>query len=191
LSTEKIIALGGPMAVNPRLLRTRIGASTAELLRGETKTGRLRVISGSVLSGHQAAGPLAFVGRFHNQVTVLSEGSPREFLSWMRPGAGKYSAVRAYAGHFLQRGGFPMTTTQNGSPRAMVSIGTFERIMPLDVLPTPLLKALLVEDTDRARELGCLELDEEDLALCSFVCNGKYDYGPFLRLNLDEIEANG
>jgi Na+-transporting NADH:ubiquinone oxidoreductase subunit A len=53
------------------------------------------------------------------------------------------------------------------------------------------LKALLVEDTDRARELGCLELDEEDLALCSFVCNGKYEYGPFLRMNLDEIEANG
>ena len=84
-----------------------------------------------------------------------------------------------------------MTTSANGSPRAMVSIGTFEKIMPLDILPTPLLKALLVEDTDRAQELGCLELDEEDLALCSFVCNGKYDYGPFLRMNLDEIEANG
>ena len=69
--------------------------------------------------------------------------------------------------------------------------GAFESLMPLDILPTPLLKALLVEDTDRARELGCLELDEEDLALCSFVCNGKYEYGPFLRLNLDEIEVNG
>ena len=73
----------------------------------------------------------------------------------------------------------------------MVSIGSFEKVMPLDILPTPLLKALLVEDTDRAQELGCLELDEEDLALCSFVCNGKYEYGPFLRMNLDEIEANG
>ncbi len=191
LATEKIVALGGPMALKPRLLRTRIGASTTQLLHGETARGRLRIVSGSVLGGHRAAGPLAYVGRYHNQVSVLREGSPREFLSWMRPGFGKYSAVRSYASHLARRDDFSLTTSQNGSPRAMVSIGTFERVMPLDILPTPLLKALLVEDTDRARELGCLELDEEDLALCSFVCNGKYEYGPFLRMNLDEIEANG
>jgi Na+-transporting NADH:ubiquinone oxidoreductase subunit A len=191
LPVEKVIALGGPKVLKPRLLRTRIGASTTDLLHGETASGRLRIISGSVLSGHRAAGPLAYLGRYHNQLTVLEEGMEREFLSWMRPGHNKYSSVRAYLGHLLHAKGFPLTTTQNGSPRAMVSIGTFEKIMPLDILPTPLLKALLVEDTDRARELGCLELDEEDLALCSFVCNGKYDYGPFLRLNLDEIEANG
>lgn len=191
LPTEKVIVIGGPMALRPRLLRTRIGASTRDLLRGETAAGPLRVVSGSVLNGHRATGPLAYLGRYHNQVCVLSEGSPREFLSWMRPGMRRYSAMRAYAAHLLRRREFPLTTTQNGSPRAMVSIGTFEKVMPLDLLPTPLLKALLVEDTDRARELGCLELDEEDLALCSFVCNGKYEYGPFLRMNLDEIEANG
>lgn len=191
LPTEKIIALGGPMALRPRLLRTRIGASTRDLLQGETAAGRLRVISGSVLNGHQASGPLAYLGRYHNQVSVLAEGSPREFLSWMRPGLARYSAIRAYAAHVFRGREFPLTTTQNGSPRAMVPIGTFEKVMPLDILPTPLLKALLVQDTDRARELGCLELDEEDLALCSFVCNGKYEYGPFLRMNLDEIEANG
>ena len=84
-----------------------------------------------------------------------------------------------------------MTSTQNGSPRAMVSIGSFERIMPLDILATPLLKALLVQDTDNAQLLGALELAEEDLALCSFVCNGKYEYGAYLRTNLDEIEAHG
>lgn len=191
LPTEKIVALCGPKALRPRLLRTRIGASTRELLQDETAGGRLRVISGSVLNGHQASGPLAFLGRYHNQLTVLAEGSPREFLSWMRPGTERFSAIRAYAAHLLRRDDFPLTTTQNGSPRAMVPIGTFEKVMPLDILATPLLKALLVEDTDRARELGCLELDEEDLALCSFVCNGKYEYGPFLRMNLDEIEANG
>jgi Na+-transporting NADH:ubiquinone oxidoreductase subunit A len=173
LPTEKIVALGGPMVLRPRLLRTRIGASTRELLQGETVPGRLRVISGSVLNGQQASGPLAYLGRYHNQVSVLAEGSPREFLSWMRPGMTRYSAIRAYAAHLFRRREFPMTTTQNGSPRAMVSIGTFEKVMPLDILPTPLLKALLVEDTDRARELGCLELDEEDLALGSFVCHGK------------------
>ena len=151
----------------------------------------MRVISGSVLSGHQAVGSLAYLGRYNNQLSLLQEGSEREFLAWMRPGVEKYSTTRAYLGHLLRRGRFDMTTTQNGSPRAMVSIGSFERIMPLDILPTPLLKALLVQDTDRAKELGCLELDEDDVALCSFVCNGKYDYGPFLRMNLEEIEANG
>ena len=191
LPTERVVALGGPMAKQPRLLRTRIGASTDELLRGETTDGPRRVVSGSVLSGHRASGPLAFLGRYHNQITVLADGSDREFLSWLRPGVGKYSSLRAYAGHLLNRGRFPLTTSQNGSPRAMVPIGSFERVMPLDILATPLLKALLVEDTDRAKELGCLELDEEDLALCSFVCNGKYEYGPFLRMNLDEIETNG
>jgi Na+-transporting NADH:ubiquinone oxidoreductase subunit A len=191
LPTEKIVAVGGPMALKPRLVRTRIGASTTDLLRGETASGRLRIISGSILSGHRASGPLAYIGRYHNQISVLAEGGEREFLAWMRPGHTKYSVARVFAGHLLHRDPFPLTTTQNGSPRAMVSIGTFEKVMPLDILPTPLLKALLVEDTDRARELGALELDEEDLALCSFVCNGKYDYGPFLRMNLDEIEVNG
>ncbi|MDH3546888.1 MAG: Na(+)-translocating NADH-quinone reductase subunit A [Gammaproteobacteria bacterium] len=191
LATEKVVAVGGPKALRPRLLRTRIGASVAELLHGETAPGRLRIISGSVLSGHQASGPLAYIGRYHSQISVLAEGGEREFLSFMRPGHTKYSSLRVYLGHLVHRGRFPLTTSQNGSPRAMVSIGTFERVMPLDILPTPLLKALLVEDTDKARELGCLELIEEDLALCSFVCNGKYDYGPFLRMNLDTIEAGG
>lgn len=189
--TEKIVALAGPKANRPRLLRTRRGACISELLHNETAPGRLRVISGSVLSGHQATGPLAYLGRYHNQVAVLAEGGEREFLSWMLPGANRYSATRAYAGHAVHKGRFPFTTSQMGSPRAMVPIGSFERVMPLDILPTSLLKALLVQDTDRARELGCLELDEEDLALCSFVCNGKYDYGPYLRMNLEEIEANG
>ena len=191
LSTERVIALGGPMVLKPRLIRTRVGASTVDLLQGETRPGQLRVISGSVLAGHRAAGPLAYLGRYETQVGVLTEGAEREFLAFMMPGIHKYSASRSYAGHLLHRGPFAMTTTQNGSPRAMVSIGSFERVMPLDMLATPLLKALLVEDTDRAQQLGCLELAEEDLALCSFVCNGKHEYGAYLRMNLDEIEANG
>lgn len=191
LPVRRVIALGGPMVREPRLLRTRVGASTADLLIGEVGAGPLRVIAGSVLSGHRASGPLAWLGRYHNQLSVLAEGGDREFLAWAKPGRHKYSVERAFAGRLFGRREFRMTTTQNGSPRAMVSIGTFEKIMPLDILPTPLLKALLVEDTERAKALGCLELDEEDLALCSFACNGKYEYGPYLRMNLDEIEANG
>ena len=191
LSTERIIALGGPMVMNPRLLRTRRGASTADILDGEMQRGNARVISGSVLSGHRASGMLGWLGAYHNQISVIGEGSPREFLSWLRPGHKKYSALRAYASTWLHKGDYDLTSSQNGSPRAMVSTGSFERIMPLDILPTVLLKALLVRDTDSAQQLGALELDEEDLALCSFVCNGKYNYGPHLRKALDEIEANG
>lgn len=191
IPTERVIALGGPMVARPRILRTRRGASTTDLLARELKPGNFRAISGSVLAGHRAAGALAWLGRYRNQLSVLQEGSPREFLSWMRPGRNKYSSLRAYASTLLHKGDYDFTTSQNGSPRAMVSTGSFERVMPLDILPTALLKALLVRDTDSAQELGCLELDEEDLALCSFVCNGKYNYGPHLRKALDEIEANG
>jgi len=191
IPTERVIAVGGPMVTRPRILRTRRGASTTDLLVRELRPGSSRVISGSVLAGHRAAGALAWLGRYRNQLSVLQEGSPREFLGWMRPGRNKYSALRAYASTFLHKGNYDFTTSQNGSPRAMVSTGSFERVMPLDILPTALLKALLVRDTDSAQELGCLELDEEDVALCSFVCNGKYNYGPHLRKALDEIEANG
>lgn len=190
LPVERVVSLAGPMIENPRLITTRLGAHTSELLRGETKKGNVRVVSGSVLRGHRAAGWAAYLGRYDYQVAVLQDGTPREFLSFIRPGVGKFSSTRAYLGA-LFGADYRITSSQNGSPRAMVSIGSFEQVMPLDILPTPLLKSLLVRDTDGARDLGALELDEEDLALCSFVCNGKYDYGPHLRKTLHEIEVNG
>lgn len=191
LNTERVVALGGPLARSPRLLRTRLGASINDLVADELLRTQKRLISGSALSGRRATGTIAWLGRYHTQIGALEQSSEREFLAWMRPGRHRYSATRAFASHLFHRGDYSLTTSQNGSPRAMVSIGTFEKVMPLDILATPLLKALLVEDTDSARNLGCLELDEEDLALCSFVCNGKYQYGPFLRENLTEIEVNG
>jgi Na+-transporting NADH:ubiquinone oxidoreductase subunit A len=191
LNPERIIATGGPLVKKPRLLRTRLGANITELLAGELEPAKKRIISGSILNGRRATGPICWLGRYHTQVSVLADGGEREFLAWARPGHRRFSSLRAFASHILHRGGYDLTTSQNGSPRAMVSIGTFERVMPLDILATPLLKALLVTDTDSARDLGCLELDEEDLALCSFVCNGKYEYGPFLRESLTEIEVNG
>lgn len=191
MNPERIIALGGPLSARPRLLRTRLGANINDLVVDELEHSRRRLISGSVLAGRRAIGPIAWLGRYHTQINALQEGNEREFLAWARPGLHKYSAIRAFASHVLPRRRYSMTTSQNGSPRAMVSIGTFEKLMPLDILATPLLKALLVKDTDTARDLGCLELDEEDLALCSFVCNGKYEYGPFLRESLTEIEVNG
>ena len=190
LPVDLVVSLGGPKVKNPRLITTRLGANTSDLVRGEIEAGNVRVISGSVLNGHRASGWAAYLGRYDDQLTVLQEGTPREFLSFLRPGIGRFSAARVYVGELFGKK-LRMTTSQNGSPRAMVSIGSFEQVMPLDILPTPLLKAILVRDTDGARALGCLELDEEDLALCSYVCNGKYEYGPHLRKTLHEIEVNG
>jgi len=86
---------------------------------------------------------------------------------------------------------FDFTTSVEGSDRAMVPIGSYEKIMPLDIMPVYLLRSLITDDSDQARLLGCLELDEEDLGLCTFVCPGKYEYGPMLRNNLEEIETEG
>ena len=192
IHTERVIALGGPLVRRPRLLRTRVGASTQDLLQGEVEPAPSRVISGSVLGGRRAAGRARYLGPYDSQISVLEEDRTRRFLDWLAPGFGKYSAIHAFAASMAPgRRRFALSTSQQGSPRAMVPIGNFERVMPLDILPTPLLKALIVHDTETAKSLGCLELEEEDLALCSFVCCSKYEYGAFLRETLDLIEKNG
>lgn len=192
LWVERVVSLAGPAVLRPRLLRTRLGASTEDLVRDELIREECRVLSGSVFNGRRAAGWGSFLGRYHNQLSVLREGRERELFGWIAPGLDKFSAANVFLSS-LRRGAklFKFTTSQNGSPRAMVPIGTYERVVPLDVLPTQLLRALLVRDTDSAQALGCLELDEEDLALCSFVCPSKYDYGPALRESLEQIEREG
>jgi len=191
LSTERIVSLGGPMVKDPRLVTTRPGASLADLLRGELQPGESRVVSGSLLAGSEVTDWGAYLGRYDNQVTVLPEGRDREFLGWIAPGRNKYSITNAYLSGLRRRLPFRFTTNQNGSARAMIPIGSYERVMPLDILPTQLLRALLVGDAESAIELGCMELAEEDLALCTFVCPSKYDYGPLLRTLLDQIEKEG
>lgn len=191
LWTERIIALGGPQVKQPRLLRTRLGADLDAMLVGELHDGENRVISGSVLNGTQAVGPHAFLGRFHLQVSVLKEGRDKELLGWVAPGRDKFSITRTTLGHFLKKKLFNLSTDTHGGERAMVPIGSYERVMPLDILPTVLLRDLLAGDTDSAQALGCLELDEEDLALCTYVCPGKYEYGPVLRHVLTQIEQEG
>ena len=191
LCAERIIAIGGPQATQPRLVRTLLGADLTALLAGETKEGENRIISGSVLSGRHATGPMAWLGRFHLQVSVVLEGREKELFGWVLPGAEKYSVTRTTLGHFLRHKLFNFSTSTNGGERAMVPIGNYERVMPLDILPTVLLRDLLAGDTDGAQALGCLELDEEDLALCTYVCPGKYEYGPVLREVLTRIEQEG
>lgn len=191
LFTERVISVAGPVVKQPRLIKTQLGASVSELLIGELKSDNYRAISGSVFNGRTAKNTVDFLGRYANQISVISETKEREFMGWLSPGVNKFSVMNIYLSKLFSGKLFDFTTTTNGSERAMVPVGAYENVMPLDILPTQLLRALVVGDTEQAQLLGCLELDEEDLALCTFVCPGKYEYGPILRENLTRIEKEG
>ena len=194
LSVERVVSLAGSMITHPRLVRTRVGASLGDLIRGQVKDGKeVRVISGSVLFGRQAEGWSDYLGRFSNQVTVIAENREREFMGWINPMGNKFSFLNVLMSSLPKERGrkLSFSTTKYGSPRAIVPVGVFEDVLPMDILPTQLLRYLVVGDTDMAQSLGCLELDEEDLALCTFVDPGKHDFGPVLRTNLTQIEKAG
>ena len=191
LWVERVIALAGPVTKKPRLLRTRLGANVGDLIRDELHAGQNRVISGSVLGGRTARGTCNFLGRYHTQLSCLAEGDERQMFHYLRAGVNKFSVLNIFISKLFSGKKFAFTTTTNGSERAMVPVGSYEKVMPLDILPTQLLRAILVGDTEVAQQLGCLELDEEDLALCTFACPGKYEYGPILRDNLTRIEQEG
>lgn len=185
LWTDRVIALGGPSVVRPRLVQTRLGINLYYLINGETCYGQHRVISGSVLSGRAIASKTAYLGRYHNQVSVIAQGVATERKTGGEP---KYNAIIQRVSDRIWKRKHSLTTTINSKPTAFIPTSVFDRIMPLDILATPLLRSLIVQDLDMAEALGCLELDEEDLALCSYVCPSKWDYGPILRSNLNRIE---
>ncbi len=191
LSTEKIISLGGSSLENPRLVRTEEGASVSEILSGDQYEDGARVIAGSVLHGRTCDEVRGFLGRFHEQVSVIPEVKERILLNWMRPGFKFYSIIPIFASGLLGVHKYKFNTDMMGGQRAIIPIGLYEKVMPLEIEPTFLLKALMSNDIERAEELGCLELAEEDLALCSFVCPGKTEFGLALREILTTIEKEG
>lgn len=188
--TERTVAVGGAVISKPRLLRTRIGASIAELLQDELHPSRkCRVIAGSVLDGTLAEGPMAYLGRHTNQITVIPDDVMLRRPGWLNTRSALYDIVGKLSGR--QATPHDFATVRNGRKVAMLPYEGFERVMPLDILPTPLLRALLIGDTDTAQSLGCLQLAEEDLALCAYVCPAKQDYGAALRANLEQIAQEG
>jgi len=189
--TERVIALSGPRVKRPRLIRTRLGASVNDLCRNELEEGSNRIISGSVFSGHHARGPLAWLSRWSNQITVIREDNDRRLFGYLSPGLDKHSTMNIYLSKLFPGKRLDLTSSTNGSERAMVPLGQYERVMPLDILPTQLLRSLVVGDLEMSEALGALELVEEDLALCAYVCVGKYEYGPILRDVLDRIQKEG
>ncbi len=192
LDPTRIVSLAGPGVKKPRLVRTRLGASLDELVADEVHDGENRRVSGSVFSGRTAQGDIhGYLGRYDNQVSVLPEGREREFLGWLAPGVGKFSTVNAFLSRLMPGKQFALSTSTQGSDRAIVPIGMHERVFPFDIPSTFLLKALAMRDVERAEQLGVLELAEEDVALLTFVCASKHDYGPFLRDVLTTIEKEG
>lgn len=202
LPTTKTIALAGPKIKNPRLLRTRPGAAIDELCAQElaednlTGTeGKTRLLSGSVLDGRLASGNLKYLGRYHHQVSALADDSGSGLFNWMWPGSDRFSLLPAFlsalTGFRAGGGRLPMNTALWGGPRAIFPLGTYEQVMPFDFVVTALLQSVASGNTEKAVELGCMELIEDDLALCSFVCPGKNDFGPMLREILGRIEEEG
>ena len=188
---ERVVALGGPGVTTPRLLRTSVGANLDELTAGELTGGEQRVISGSILAGHTARGQHAFLGRYHTQVSVLTEDRERKLFGWLVPGAAVHSVFPAFLSKWIGEKSVSFSTNTNGSTRAMVPIGTYDDVIPMDILATPLMRSILVGDVEKSINLGCLELDEEDVALCTYACPGKYEFGPVLRDLLTQIEKEG
>ncbi|MGX9462670.1 Na(+)-translocating NADH-quinone reductase subunit A [Shewanella sp. A14] len=192
LYTDRIVSLAGPNVLKPRLVRTQMGAKISEWLKAEINQRHSRIVSGSLLSGHTATGVYDYLGRFHNQISVLTENDRQELLPWVRHDSSKFSLTGIMMSGFSRtKKLFDITTHAGGSARAMMAFGQLARVMPLDILPILLVRDLVVRDTDEAQLLGALELDEEDLALCTFVCPGKYDFGKELRACLDIIEREG
>ncbi|WP_341366225.1 Na(+)-translocating NADH-quinone reductase subunit A [Yoonia sp. BS5-3] len=185
-----IVALTGPACKEPRLVRTVAGASLPDLCANDLPDYPVRMISGSVLSGRAGADADGYLGRHARQITLIEEDKKQIPMGWIRPMASKF-AVQPVLGSAMAKTAFPLTSNLNGGRRAMVPLGTFEELMPQDYLPTQLLRALLVMDTDQAQLLGALELDEEDLGLVGFACPAKYEYGMALRDSLTKIEKEG
>lgn len=192
LLTDSVITIAGPLASNPRYIKVRKGAKVSELLTGEVKEGTpLRAVAGSVFNGHIATGAFDFLGTYTKQISLIEEDTKREFMGWQAPGFNKFSIRNTFFSKLIPGKKFDLGSSTHGSVRAMVPTGAFEKVMPLDILPTQLLRALASDDTDQAQDLGCLELGEEDMALMTFVAPGKVDFGPMLRKNLNTIESEG
>lgn len=188
---SKTIAVTGPMVKDPQYYKVISGTSVKKLLKDNLNSEHVRVISGNALTGY-AIGKEGHLGYFDHQVTVLSEGDHHEFLGWIMPSSNKLSFQRAFGllSFLSPSRKYNLDTNTNGEPRAFVQTGVFEQVVPMDVLPTHLIKSILAEDIDDMEALGIYEVIEEDLALCEFVDVSKHNIQEILREGLDLIQRS-
>ena len=186
LRTHKNISLAGESVFNPSIVSARIGSNIDQLCAGKVNSNA-RVISGSVLFGHDAIDAMSYLGFYDNQVTALPNHTDDVFLNWVMPGKNIHSKLNVFLSAFKKPAKFNFNTGINGGNRAIVPVCSYEEIIPHDILMTQLLKALVVGDVEVAAELGMFELTAEDLALATYVCPSKYDYCSILMDNLNKV----
>jgi Na+-transporting NADH:ubiquinone oxidoreductase subunit A len=181
---ERIIALTGSEVIDPQYYRIRSGASVSHLLEGNVKSGSLRIISGNVLTGTRIERD-GYLGFYDSQLTVIPEGDNFEFFGWIKPGFNKFSFSKTFASRLIPSKGYRLDTNLHGGERAFVMTGIYEKVVPMDIYPMQLLKAILYEDIDLMENLGIYEIAEEDFALCEYICPSKIEIQAIVRKGLD------
>jgi Na+-transporting NADH:ubiquinone oxidoreductase subunit A len=181
---ERIIALTGSEVLHPQYYKIRSGASILPIVNENVNTGNLRYISGNVLTGARIE-PAGYLGYYDSQVTVIPEGDYYEFFGWMMPGINKFSFSKTFASSLIPRKSYSMDTNFHGGERAFVMTGQYEKVVPMDIYPMQLLKAILAEDIDLMENLGIYEIAEEDFALCEYICPSKIEIQSIVRKGLD------
>ena len=177
---SRVIAVTGSEVLKPLYLRYRLGASVVEILKDNIGEGSLRVISGNVLTGTNI-GTDGYLGFYHSQLCVIPEGDDYEFLGWASLGFDKFSVSRSFFSWICKNKKYRLNANLHGSERAIVVSGQFEKVVPMDILPEQLIKAILAEDIDKMEQLGLYEIVEEDIALCEFVDTSKMELQAIVR----------
>ncbi|NMC37879.1 MAG: Na(+)-translocating NADH-quinone reductase subunit A [Bacteroidales bacterium] len=181
---EKIVALTGSEVINKQYYRMLAGGSVASMAEGNVRPGNLRYISGNVLTGTRIKSD-GYLGYYDSQVTVIPEGDYHEFFGWASPGASKFSFYRTYLSSLFPRKEYQLDTNLHGGERAFVVTGQYEKVLPMDIFPMQLLKAILAGDIDMMENLGIYEVAEEDLALCEYICPSKIEIQSIIRKGID------
>lgn len=177
---SKVIALAGSEVNRPRYYKLTGGAQITNILKDNVTEGNNRYISGDVLTGSKIARN-GYLGFYDSQITVIPEGDYHEFLGWAKPGFNKFSHSHSFFSWLQKDREFTLDTNENGGKRAYVVSGEYEKVLPMDIYPVHLIKAIMVEDIDLMEQLGIYEVIEEDMALCEFVCTSKTDVQQILR----------
>ncbi|MCU0418423.1 MAG: Na(+)-translocating NADH-quinone reductase subunit A [Cyclobacteriaceae bacterium] len=188
----RLIAVTGSEVKNPQYYKTVTGASVKRMLENNLHSDHVRVISGNVLTGENI-GREGHLGFFDHQLTVLPEGDHHEFLGWIKPAGDRKPSFSRAIGllNFLSPNKeYKVDTNTHGEPRAFVQSGVFEKVTPMDILPTHLLKSILAQDIDEMEALGIYEVIEEDLALCEFVDVSKHNVQEIIREGIELIRES-
>tara|TARA_Y100000768_G_scaffold8580_1_gene5988 strand:- start:705 stop:1997 length:1293 start_codon:yes stop_codon:yes gene_type:complete len=185
-----IVSIGGSGSSKPQTVEALVGSSIKSLLKDQLLDGFIRIVSGDVLTG-QKVNTDDYLGYYDSSVTIINDNVKRPFLGMLAIGSSstKYSLTNT----FLSTGAteFDFTTSQNGELRAIVPLNAWEKMLPMDILPNPLYRAILAQDIEEMEQLGIWECDDEDFALCSFACPSKIDVGRVIRDGLDLLESDG